>query len=43
MQQMLIERHREYTLIYNAECDSLNPKSGLSVIYADIFCCSCCR
>jgi len=29
--QTLIERHREYTLIYNAECDSLNPKSGKSI------------
>jgi len=26
--QTMIERHREYTLIYNAECDSFNPKSG---------------
>ena len=29
--QALIARHREYTLIYNAECDSLNPKSGETV------------
>ena len=29
--QALIERHREYTLLYNAECDSLNPKSGETV------------
>ena len=28
--QAMIKRHHEYTLAYNAQCDSLNPKSGRS-------------
>lgn len=25
----LVRRHQEFTHIYNAQCDSLNPKSGI--------------
>ncbi|MGH0192147.1 UNVERIFIED_CONTAM: hypothetical protein FKN15_004073 [Acipenser sinensis] len=27
--QQLIKRHQEYVQMYNAQCDSLNPKSGM--------------
>lgn len=27
----LIKRHQDFVHIYNAQCDSLNPKSGESV------------
>lgn len=26
--QQLIKRHQEFVHMYNAQCDSLNPKSG---------------
>lgn len=26
--QQLIKRHQEFVHVYNAQCDSLNPKSG---------------
>lgn len=33
----LIKRHREFVHVYNAQCDSLNPKSGEG-IWPFIYC-----